>query len=125
MNNFVNNFFSNYLSCLYSYILGDEIPKAVVVPHTNFVHKLTLSCSLTKRGNKYGTPLKRISWYKDGKLLVSLRNPDPEIEKVLIAPVKFEDVGVRDGGNYTCLLEVKLRHIKSYNVSDYIVIHSK
>ena len=125
MNNFVNNFFSNYLSCLFSYILGDEIPKLVVVPHTNFVDKLTLSCSLTKRGNKYGTPLKRISCYKDGKLLVSLRNPDPEIEKVLIAPLKFEDVGVRDGGNYTCLLEVKLRHIKSYNVSDYIVIHSK
>ncbi|XP_066020994.1 hemicentin-1-like [Pocillopora verrucosa] len=106
-----------------SVITRDEIPKAVVVPHTNFVDKLTLSCSLTKRGNKYGTPLKRISWYKDGKLLVSLRNPDPEIEKVLIAPLKFEDVGVRDGGNYTCLLEVKLRHIKSYNVSDYIVIH--
>lgn len=53
---------------------------------------------------------------------MSLQNPDPEIEKVLIAPLKFEDVGVRDGGNYTCLLEVKLRNIKSYNVSDYIVI---
>ena len=89
------------------------------------IGELTLNCTITKRGNKNSTPLRRISWYKDGKLLASVRNPDPENEQHFLAPLKLEGVGVRDGGNYTCLLEVKLRNIKSYNVSDYIVIPGK
>ncbi|PFX26560.1 Fc receptor-like protein 5 [Stylophora pistillata] len=101
-----------------SVITRDEIPKLVVVLHTN-----SLICNLTRRGKNKNTPLKGISWYKDGKLLVSLRNPETEIKEVFLAPLKFKDVGVRDGGNYTCLMEVLLRHFKSYIVSDYIVIH--
>ena len=106
--------------------LGDEIPK-VVVPDVNVVNhdvEVTLVCNLTERGSTSSTPLKRISWFKDGVLLESVRNPDPQISTDTLGPLKIAKVSVRDGGNYTCLLEVLLRNFKEYNVSDDTVIHS-
>ena len=104
--------------------LGSEIPK-VVVPDSKVLQHgddVTLTCNLTDRAS---TPLKRISWFKDDILLESVRNPDPKNSKDTLGPLTIKDVGVRDGGNYTCLLEVLLRNIREYNVSDYTVIHSK
>ena len=107
--------------------LGDEIPK-VVVPDIGVLEHdddVTLVCNLTERGNKATTPLKRISWFKDGVLLETIRNPDPQNSKDMLGPLEINSVSVRDGGNYTCLLEVLLRKFKEYNVSDSTVIHSK
>ena len=107
--------------------LGSEIPK-VVVPDSKVLQHgddVTLICNLTDRGDIASTPLKRISWFKDDILLESVRNPDPKNSKDTLGPLTIKDVGVRDGGNYTCLLEVLLRNIREYNVSDYTVIHSK
>ena len=107
--------------------LGSEIPK-VVVPESKLLEEnedVTLVCNLTDRGDLASTPLKRISWFKDDILLESVRNPDPKNSKDTLGPLTIKDVGVRDGGNYTCLLEVLLRNIREYNVSDYTVIHSK
>ena len=86
---------------------------------------VTLTCNLTERGNAAATPLKRISWFKDGVLLKSVRNPDPENPNDTLGPLEIDGVGVRDGGKYTCLLEVLLRNVVEYNVSDDIVIHSE
>ena len=86
---------------------------------------IIIFCNLTRRGNENSTPLKRISWFKDGKLLESVRNPDPDVQQDFLAPLKLTKVDVQQGGKYTCLLEVKLRHIKEYNVTDYTVIKSK
>ena len=107
--------------------LGSEIPKVVVPDSKVLQHgdEVTLICNLTDRGDIASTPLKRISWFKDDILLESVRNPDPQNSKDTLGPLKIKDVGVRDGGNYTCLLEVLLRNIREYNVSDYTVIHSK
>ncbi|KAL9986526.1 hypothetical protein ACROYT_G000690 [Oculina patagonica] len=108
-----------------SVIKRDEIPK-VVVPDISVLQNnanVTLICNLTKRGNKASTPLKRISWFKDGKLLESVRNPDPQDPKDMLGPLKIKAVSLRDGGNYTCLLEVLLRNYKDYDVSDDTVIH--
>jgi len=69
--------------------------------------------------------LKRISWFKDDVLLESVRNPDPGKPQDTLGPLPIEDVGVRNGGKYTCLLEVLLRNIREFNVSDETVIHSK
>ena len=54
-----------------------------------------------------------------------VRYPDPDVQHDLIAPLKLTKVGVQQGGNYTCLLEGKLRHIKEYKVTDGIFIKSK
>ena len=115
-------------SCIFvAAFLGSEIPK-VVVPDSKVLgngNDVTLICNLTERGSRTSTPLKRISWFKDNVLLESVRNPDPQNSKDTLGPLTIEDVGVRDGGNYTCLLEVLLRNIREYNVSDHTVIHSK
>ena len=107
--------------------LGGEIPKVVVSDSKVFEHDddVTLICNVTERGNIASTPLKRISWLKDNVLLETLRNPEPQNPRDRLGPLKIKDVGVRDGGKYTCLLEVLLRNIREYNVSDNTVIHSK
>ena len=107
--------------------LGSEIPKVVVPDSKVLQHDddITLICNLTERGNQASTPLKRISWFKDNVLLESVRNPDPQNSKDTLGPLTIKDVGVRDGGNYTCLLEVLLRNIREYNVSDNTLMHSK
>ena len=107
--------------------LGNEIPKVVVSDVGVLQHNddVTLICNLTERGNQASTPLKRISWLKDGVLLESVRNPNPEDLRDMLGPLKIKDVGVRDGGKYTCLLEVLLRNFKEYNVTAHTVIHSK
>ena len=107
--------------------LGSEIPQ-VVVPDSKVLEHgddVTLICNLTERGSQSSTPLKRISWFKDNVLLESVRNPDPQNSKDTLGPLTIKGVSVRDGGQYTCLLEVLLRNIREYNVSDNTVIHSK
>ena len=107
--------------------LGDEIPK-VVVPDIGVLEHdddVTLVCNLTERGSTSSTPLKRMSWFKDGVLLETLRNPDPQNPRDALGPLEINSVSARDGGNYTCLLEVLLRNFKEYNVSDSTVIRGK
>ena len=103
---------------------GQEIPVVVLPDDIVFQHDdgITLICNVTERGS-LSTPLKRISWLKDGVLLESVRNPDPQISQDTLSPLKLKDA--RDGGKYTCLLEVLLRNIKAHNVSDTTMIHSK
>ncbi|XP_078371598.1 titin-like [Oculina patagonica] len=110
-----------------SVITKAEIPKVVVPDISVLQHDddVTLICNLTEIGNKASNPLKRISWFKDGERLESVRNPDPQDPRDMLGPLKIKAVGLRDGGNYTCLLEVLLRNVKEYNVSDHTVIHMK
>ena len=96
-------------------------PKISVFRHGE---NTTLTCNLT-RNSVQGTALKRISWYKDGILLESIRNPDPDKPPDNLRPLVLKNIGVRDGGNYTCVLEVALRNIRMYNVSDSTMVESK
>lgn len=109
-----------------SVITESEIPK-VNVPDSILLDpgdNIKIFCNLTERGNEYSTPLKRISWYKDGRLLERVRNPDPDAEQQndFLPPLELENVGFQDGGTYTCSLVVKLRNIKEYIVKDTTVI---
>ena len=71
------------------------------------------------------TPLTRISWFKNGVQIQSVRNPDPKEPKDSLGPLELKNVGVADGGEYKCLLEVKLRNKKKHNVSDTTMVRSK
>ena len=100
------------------------------VPDSNLLNpgdNIEIFCNLTERGNENNTPLKRISWYKDGRLLESVRNPDPDAEQQndFLPPLKLENAGVQDGGTYKCRLEVKLRNVREYTVEDTTVLKSK
>ena len=98
-----------------------KVPQIIVLRHGE---STTFSCNLTRNPGK-GTVLKRISWYKDGILLESIRNPDPNKPLDTLRPLVLKNIGVRDGGNYTCFLEVALRNIRKYNVSDSTIVESK
>ena len=98
-----------------------KVPQISVLRHGEGT---TFSCNLTINPGK-ATLLKRISWYKDGILLESIRNPDPDKPLDTLRPLVLKNIGVRDGGNYTCFLEVALRYIRMYNVSDSTMVESK
>ena len=86
---------------------------------------VTLTCNVTERESQFPTLLKRISWYKDGAPLQSVRNPDPTAPEDIIGPLVINDLGVKDGGTYRCLLEVELRNVKPYNVSEESTIYGE
>jgi len=107
--------------------LGDEIPSVTVPKIGGLKHgeNTTLTCNLTNKHQR--TRLKRISWYKDGILLESIRNPDPDTPSDFLGPLVLNNNGIRsrDGGNYTCILKVELRNFRMYNVSDSTMVESK
>jgi len=69
--------------------------------------------------------LRRVSWYKDGVLLQAVRNPDLNSPQDSLGPLVLKNVGVRDGDEYTRLLEVLLRSVRKHNLFDTTVIRSK
>ena len=108
-------------------LLGSEIPK-VFVPDVGDLEQnddVTLTCNLTERGNQATTPLRRISWLKDGVVVDSVRNPDPGDPRDMLSPLKIKSASIGDGGNYTCLLQVLLRNIIECNVTASTVIRGK
>ncbi|KAL9970947.1 hypothetical protein ACROYT_G023412 [Oculina patagonica] len=112
-----------------SVITRSEFPEVVIFP-VDTVHVLqyneniTLTCNLTRRGNRVPS-LKRISWLKNGVRLESVRNPNPEVPRDTLGPLFIKNLGVKSGGNYTCLLEVVYRYVRQFNASDETVIQAK
>ena len=86
---------------------------------------VTLTCNVTETGNLFSTSLKRISWYKDSAPPQSVRNPDPTAPDDTVGPLVIKNLGVEDGGTYRCLLEVELRHVKPYNLSEETTIYGE
>jgi len=104
----------------------EEIPKVSVPKFSILQHgdNVIIVCNVTE-GIGPVTLLKRVSWYKDGVLLQTLRNPDPKNPEDFLGPLVIKSVGVGDEGEYKCLLEVLLRGVIKHNVSDTTVIRSK
>ena len=80
---------------------------------------ITIFCNISKTSGRSG--LKRISWLKNGVVQQSVRYPDPDST----VPLVIKNAAARDGGNYSCVLEVSLRRVIPYNVSDSVVITSE
>ena len=99
-------------------ISGSEIPVVSVSKFGVLQHndQVTLLCNVTE-AQRSKTTLKRISWYKDGFRLQTVCCTVPNIPEDTLGPLL-----VKDGGNYSCVVEVMLRNIKEYNVSDYTVV---
>ncbi|XP_074630031.1 uncharacterized protein LOC141888882 isoform X2 [Acropora palmata] len=106
-----------------SVIRGREIPTIHVTKPGSLQHgqNYVLRCNVTSRGS--GAPsLKKISWFKNGFLLESVRLPDPNSPKDFLKPIMIRDADVKDGGVYTCLLEVLVRGAANFNVTDYAMV---
>ena len=84
---------------------------------------ITIFYNITKTSDR--SRLKRISWFKNGVVQQSVRNPDPDNLVDSLALLVIKNAAARDGGNYSCELELELRYWKPYNVSDSTVITSE
>ena len=104
----------------------NEIPKVVASKDNVLEHggEVSINCTITDKGGA-NSKLKRISWFKDGEMLETVKNPNPAEPKDTLGALNIKNAGVKDGGRYTCLLEVLLRDIKGYNVSDSTLVKSK
>ena len=86
---------------------------------------ITIFCNMTDTQDWRRNGLKRISWFKNGVVQQSVRNPDPDNPADSLAPLVIKNAAARDGGNYSCELELRLRNIKPYNVSDSTMMTSE
>lgn len=84
----------------------------------------SIFCNMTERGSA-NTKLVKVSWFKDGVVNRTVLITGQPKSNNPLEPLFLKDVGVKDGGEYTCLLEVRLRDQRPYNVTDSTVISSK
>ena len=103
---------------------GDEIPTIHVTKPGNLQRgqNYTLTCNVTSRGRRRATLLRRISWFKNGILLETVRLPDPDSPKDFLKPIMITDASAKDVGVYICLLEVLARRVVNVNVTDNATI---
>ena len=86
---------------------------------------ITIICNMTESRESSSTVLKRISWFKDGVRKQTVWYPDLGKPDDTLGPMKLTNDRSRDGGNYTCLLEMLLRDIKLHFVSESTLIESE
>ena len=111
----------------YFFLLGNEIPSVSMTEVNMLQHgdSITIFCNITDAQHPWMTGLKRISWLKNGVVQQSVRNPDPDNPVDTLAPLVIKNAAARDGGNYSCELELELRNYKPHNVSDSTMITSE
>ena len=103
-----------------------ELPKISVSANRTVKHnsQVAITCNLTN-AEISSTGLVGISWYKNGELFERVRYPNPDKPEDSLPPLDLPSVGVRDGGVYTCLLEVLLRKSRKFNISKSMELRSK
>ena len=72
----------------YFFLLGNEIPSVSMTEVNMLQHgdSITIFCNITF-AQDYRTGLKRISWFKNGVVQQSVRNPDPDNPEDSLAPL--------------------------------------
>ncbi|XP_068691647.1 uncharacterized protein, partial [Montipora foliosa] len=97
----------------------NEIPIVLVsLPKSDVLKKgeeIMLTCNVTRVVP--WSQLERISWFKDGLRVQTVRCPLPNVPEDTLQPLV-----VKDGGNYSCILELFLRRGFLHMVSDFVVI---
>ena len=69
--------------------------------------------------------LSRLPGLKNGRMLRSVKNPNPTDPEKALGPLVIEEAIAKDGGNYTCVINVVLRAVLEYNVSDITPVSGK
>ena len=115
------------VKCTFHVSLEAEIPSVTVSKFSVLQHgeNIIIFCNVTKGQLAVRTVLKRISWFKDGVRKQTVRYPDLGKPDDTLGPMKLTNDRSRDGGNYTCLLEMLLRDIKLHFVSESTLIESE
>ena len=109
---------------IYFFFSGNEIPMVLVsVPKFDVLKKgeeIMIACNVTRVKDLSWLKLKRISWFKDGLRVQTVRCPLPNVPEDTLQPLV-----VKDGGNYSCILELLLQGGFLHMVSDFVVIRCK
>lgn len=115
------------VKCTFHVSLEAEIPSVTVSKFSLLQHgeNIIIFCNVTRGQLAVRTVLKRISWFKDGVRKQTVRYPDLGKPDDTLGPMKLTNDRSRDGGNYTCLLEMLLRDIKLHFVSESTLIESE
>lgn len=79
---------------------------------------------MTDRGNRHNV-LQQIAWFKNGRMLRRVKNPNPADPEKALGPLVIEEAIAKDGANYTCVINVVLRAVLEYNVSDITPVSGK
>ena len=99
------------------------ISQVGIVEHGNNV---SFICNMTERGSQQDAKLLNVSLIKNGVLIRRANvSKDPLNSTILLGPVDLNNVGVNEGGKYTCLLEVLLENKTPYKVTDHTLVRSK
>ena len=103
-----------------------ELPIISVSENRTVEHNshVVITCNLTE-GEISTTSLVAIAWYKNGVLFERIRSPNPDNPDDFLSPLDLPSVVVRDGGVYTCLLEVILRKSRRFNISKSMELRGK
>ena len=101
---------------------GNEVPQVVTTKVNVLQHgdTVTIKCIVTDTGSR-ATIVKRIAWFKDGEM----RKENPQEPRHTIDPMVIRSARAEHGGNYTCLLEIRVRGEKDMNISDTTQVQSK
>lgn len=81
--------------------------------------RATISCFITHKGSQ--AELQYMAWFKDGKLIYSMQINQKSTE-LDFKPLEVTTDQVRNAGNYTCMLAVKLRSVLDLNESDSTIV---
>ncbi|XP_068740246.1 hemicentin-1-like isoform X2 [Montipora capricornis] len=79
----------------------------------------TISCSITHKGSQ--AELQYMAWFKDGNLIYSMQINQKSTE-LGFKPLEVTTDQVRNAGNYTCMLAVKLHKELDLNESDSTIV---
>ncbi|XP_067056394.1 cell adhesion molecule DSCAML1-like isoform X2 [Acropora muricata] len=99
-----------------------EIPKIETTKNAILQRgdETTISCRVTAKGSSNAKP-KYMAWFKDGELLHSIAVNQLSSELEFKSIVVNTDQ-VRNAGNYTCVLAMKLYNVLDHNESDSTVV---
>lgn len=108
--------------CYLSFFSVSDIPRVTVSKVKNLQHDdtVTIFCNLTYKGINAG--LKSITWFKDG---VNLTDTTTNVKTKESFPLVVKNIGIKDAGTYSCILEVLLKNKRPYNVTDSSLLTSK
>lgn len=89
----------------------EDLPVARLIPNitVSYGDSARLYCNLTHDNNEQTTPIKKVTYLKNGKHVKTTTDVNQ--------PLILNSVGTREGGDYRCKITVYLKSLEAYDVT--------